>query len=204
VTTMGKPNFGGVSINRGADSRDLLQETPPEQWPDVVQAYRTYATRGLPSDCRFLLRMVSSGEAVGWAGYGSRAAFVQDGMGLDPEAVAWACRGIEIAGQEAPIAFRAAVALGRRGGDRRSQQARADQGTENTLIRGGNPKYLAARLRRDAPEIAARLGDFGSVHAAAKAAGIVWERTPLQRLLAIWKRASADERRAFLAEIGAA
>jgi hypothetical protein len=201
VTTMGKPNFGVVGINRGIQSSDLLEETAPDLWPDVVRAYRTFATRGMPIDCRQLLAMVSSGEAAGWAGYGSRAAFVQDGMGLDPEAVAWACRGIEIAGQEAPIEFREAVALGKHGRPRKGEE----KGAAGTLSRGtNNVSYLTARLQRDAPEIAARLGEFGSVAAAARAAGIVRERTPLQRLLAIWKRASPDERRAFLAEIGAA
>ena len=35
----------------------------------------------------------------------SRDAYVRDSMGLDPEAVSWACRGVEIAGREAFIPF---------------------------------------------------------------------------------------------------
>jgi hypothetical protein len=39
-------------------------------------------------------------------------------------------------------------------GDRRSPQAREDQATGSRLKYGGNPDYLQARLRRDAPEVA--------------------------------------------------
>ncbi len=50
-----------------------------------------------------------------------------------------------------------------------------DQGNDVTLIRGNHSDYLAARLKRDAPEIAERLanGQFKSVRAAAIEAGIV-------------------------------
>jgi DNA adenine methylase len=73
---------------------------------------------------------------------------------------------------------------------------------------GGN-KYLMARLKRDHPEIVQRLanGEFRSVRAAAKAAGIDWvariQPKPMVRLRYYWRKVSADQRRAFLAEIGA-
>jgi hypothetical protein len=44
---------------------------------------------------------------------------------------------------------------------------------------GRGADYLAARLKRDAPEIAARINEFPSIRAAAKAAGIIKDRTPV-------------------------
>lgn len=47
------------------------------------------------------------------------------------------------------------------------------RGVATPLTRGtGNAAYLTARIKRDAPEIAARLHDFDSVAEAARAAGI--------------------------------
>lgn len=79
-------------------------------------------------------------------------------------------------------------------------------GVHNTssIQRGStNASYLAARLKRDAPEIAARIDDFPSMRAAALAAGIIRERTALDVLLATWRRASEAERSKFLAEVTA-
>lgn len=63
--------------------------------------------------------------------------------------------------------------------------------------------YLVARLKRDAPDIADRLaaGEFKSARAAAIEAGIIAETPPLTWLRRWWKRATPEERSAFLAEI---
>jgi hypothetical protein len=68
---------------------------------------------------------------------------------------------------------------------------------------GRGVDYLAARLKRDAPDIAARIDEFPSIRAAARAAGIIRDRTPLELLLATWRRASEAERAAFLTKVGA-
>jgi len=67
------------------------------------------------------------------------------------------------------------TAIGKHGGDRRSAKAKEGQGIGSTLKRGGNPDYLEARLRRDAPEVADALnrGEIKSVRAAAIKAGII-------------------------------
>jgi hypothetical protein len=64
--------------------------------------------------------------------------------------------------------------LGTHGGDRRSEAAKADQGRPSTLI-GRGAAYWQALLDRDFPRIAERLraGEFRSVKAAAREAGIV-------------------------------
>jgi len=65
---------------------------------------------------------------------------------------------------------------------------------------GNSAEYLSRRLLRDAPEIFAALerGDFPSVRAAAKAAGLIHEPTTLEHLQRWWQKATPDDRLAFL------
>jgi hypothetical protein len=67
-------------------------------------------------------------------------------------------------------------------------------------LAGTHRDYLAARLRRDHPDICARIeaGEFKSVRAAAIAAGIIKVQTPLDQLRHWWQKASAEERVMFL------
>jgi SAM-dependent methyltransferase len=74
------------------------------------------------------------------------------------------------------------ISLQRHGGDRKSKRNPQDQGSENrTLIhkRGETRQYLLARIVRDHPAIFVRFqaGEFRSVHAAAKAAGLIRARS---------------------------
>ncbi len=66
--------------------------------------------------------------------------------------------------------------------------------------RGNQADYLARRIARDRPDIleGMKRGEYRSVRAAAKEAGIVKEPTPLQRLHTAWRQASQTEREAFL------
>lgn len=61
----------------------------------------------------------------------------------------------------------------------------------------------AMARRRDAPEIAAAVerGEYRSIRQAALAAGIIREPSPLDLLRRDWKKASEEERAAFLEEI---
>ena len=63
--------------------------------------------------------------------------------------------------------------------------------------------YLLRRLARQMPEILGRYerGEFKSVRAAALAAGIIREKTPLEILRSVWAKASEGERETFLSEI---
>ena len=65
--------------------------------------------------------------------------------------------------------------LGRRGaptGNDNAAKARENKPDGRKVCFGNNAAYLAARIRRDAPEIADRMHEFGSTAAAARAAGI--------------------------------
>ncbi|TMA61104.1 MAG: helix-turn-helix transcriptional regulator [Deltaproteobacteria bacterium] len=91
--------------------------------------------------------------------------------------------------------------LPKHGGDRVSE---AYQGNDRYLgKRGNSSRYHIARLKRDHPDIAEALarGEYPSVHAAAKAAGLVREPTPLQSLYRSWRKVSPEERRRFLLEM---
>jgi len=70
----------------------------------------------------------------------------------------------------------------------------------NSLQGGNAASYLAARLRRSAPEIADRLarGEFRSVRAAAIAAGIITPLAPLQQIQKLWAKLDADGRKEHL------
>jgi len=66
-----------------------------------------------------------------------------------------------------------------------------------------NRAYLLPRLKRDAPEIFAALerGEYRSARAAAKAAGIVRDSTPLEVLSAAWRKVSEADLLCFLSEV---
>jgi hypothetical protein len=69
-----------------------------------------------------------------------------------------------------------AIELKTHGGDRRSEEAKQDQGSNATLKDPGRgAAYIEARLRRDHPEIAEQLeqGKFKSARQAGIAAGFV-------------------------------
>lgn len=91
--------------------------------------------------------------------------------------------------------------LAKHGGDRKTEAGR-DQGRDATLKNRRDSSYLAARLKRDHPEIAKRVeaGEFKSMRAAAIEAGIVRPPTPLDTLRRAWRKASEGERRAFARE----
>ena len=64
-----------------------------------------------------------------------------------------------------------------------------------TSSRGNTAAYLVARLKRDAPEFAARLaaGEFPSARSCALAAGIIKEPTPKQQVKRLLPKLSRAE-----------
>lgn len=198
--------MAALTIRHGLVSGDPLNETPRDQWPLLMEMRRIFCKRNLPGDCRLLLRFVEDGRSGGYAGYADEDSYIRDGLGLDPEAVRWAVEGLSLSGAEVPVPFADAVQLGKRGAPKGNQNAKKDRdenkGSGATFVQGGigrGSAYLAARLRRDSPEIFARLerGEFKSVRAAAKAAGIVREPSPLEVMQRAWSKASLTERATF-------
>ena len=96
--------------------------------------------------------------------------------------------------------------LGGHGGDRRSEEAKADQGDIVTLKeRGNSAEYLKARLIRDGfHDIAARV-DAGEISARAGAieAGIIKVKTPLEKVLDLLPKLTAKDKAALRRKLGA-
>jgi hypothetical protein len=70
--------------------------------------------------------------------------------------------------------------------------------------KGNSAAYLAARIKRDHPDIAQAVerGEYRSMRQAGIAAGIVRETSPIEQLLRAWAKASNEERTAFREKIG--
>lgn len=169
-----------------------------------------------------LLRRVRDKELYrpsGWRSWRSFCAFFSP---EEPERIDVLIRALEVLesrGEKRDFGEAEARALAGHGGDRRSAKARADQvDIVNLKHKGGNgADYLMGRLEKLAREGMPRKGippvaeaaellrrvraKEISAHAAAKAVGIVSKLAPLDRLRAAWRGASAEDRRAFLAEI---
>jgi len=79
---------------------------------------------------------------------------------------------------------------------KRDEKGRIVHSDNLTVERGTSAPYLAARLKRDYPEIAGQLaaGKFRSVRAAALAAGIVQEKTPLDQIQKLWHKLDREGR----------
>jgi hypothetical protein len=98
-----------------------------------------------------------------------------------------------------------AMALGKHGGDRKSDkakedaEAKKDQGDIVTLKeRGNSAEYLKARLDRDHPELAAQVhAGTLSARAGAIRAGIIRELSPLEKAQAAFRRLTKEDRNAF-------
>jgi hypothetical protein len=145
-----------------------------------------WAKSQLPFDCRLLKQVAADAPLMApELGYDSVESFLKQELQLDPDLVNRVVGWLE---QEQPTGVvslaEVEAAIGKHGGDRRSAKAKEDQGTCSTLKRGGNPDYLQARLRRDAPELADALdrGEIKSARAAGIAAGFVKPSPPSLQL----------------------
>lgn len=130
--------------------------------------------------------------------------FCTDVLGYPGEYVEKMREGVAILDGE-PTAAEAVTAaeevrLLRHGGQRKGEEF---QGNDVTLKRGNASDYLRARLQRDYPNILTALdqGAYPSVRAAAKAAGIVHDPTPLDYLHRYWRQVDPDDRLRFLVEM---
>ena len=168
--------MAAVKINRGMPRPEAPAWTlPREQWRDLAIVRELWAKSQLPFDCRLLQQVAADTPLMAAElGYDTAEAFLRQELQLDPDLVSRVVGWLE---QEQPTeAVPLELALGSHGGDRRSEQAKQDQGDQITLKRGTTgADYIKARLRRDHPEIADQLeqGEFRSARAAAIAAGIV-------------------------------
>lgn len=177
-----------LKIDAGSiEPTDLARDVPKERWKDLLSCRKDFLALKLPYDCRCLLQFVDEADEM-WAdlGYTNLDDLLMQGYGLEPNMVNWAISGLKQLRPDEPIPYKKAIALGKHGGDRKSEEFK-NQGDNVTLKdRGNKASYLEARLRRDHPEIHQDLLDkkYPSTRQAGIAAGIVKVDSPLE---AAWK-----------------
>lgn len=186
---------------------DSPLKTPQDKWFDLMWVKRDFMSTRIKFDCRCLLRFVEEAKVMfKELGFDSVEQMIRKGYKLDPVEVEYALTWLRLKSPEEAATFAEAVQAGRKlakhGGDRKSQEAKADQGAMSTLKRGSTQVgYIRARLARDYPEVLADLdaGKHTSARAAAIAAGIIKPKTIIEKALALCKRMSAEERVEFMA-----
>lgn len=70
----------------------------------------------------------------------------------------------------------------------------------NEIRQGNSSAYLRSRLAQEAPDVLERMkaGEFRSVRAAAREAGIIKDKTPLEKAQWAWGKLTQQERQEFL------
>jgi hypothetical protein len=188
-----------VTIDSGPVTADLyLRKVPREKWQILLLERRSFLHTHLPFDCRELLRFVEDAEQMyAVLGYASVEDLVRRGLDLDPQQVGWAVEGLRQLKPNEPITYEWAQKLGKHGGDRKSEAVK-DQGSNTTLkLPGRGAAYILARLDRDGhAELAAkvRTGKI-SANAAAIEAGFRQQKTPLERVRAVFRKMTRTELR---------
>ena len=174
-------SVGGVLIDSGSiTATSKLDEVPEQNWYNLMCQREMFVKARLPQDCRCLIQFVEDAERM-YAPLGFKDAddFIARGLKLVPEEIRIAVDWLKINKPKDAVAYE--WVLGKHGGVRK----KGEQGVNHTLVRGStNRAYLAARLKRDFPEIAKRFaaGEFRSVRAAAIAAGLIAEPTPFEQI----------------------
>ena len=214
--------MASVTVRTGPISaNDSARTVPPEKWFNLMLARRTFAQCKIPADCRALLMFVQEAEEFKmWerTGHASLDEYLRVGLEIDPALVHWAVEGLHKLDTTQPVPLKAAVEAGQRAAQVMEQapelkgQGRPKSGEKDYNIifssnQGTEATYLSARLKRDHPEIAAKVlrGEYRSIRAAALDAGIIKPTrtipidTPDNAVRALLRVFSVDEVHAALA-----
>ena len=193
-----------VRIDTGPVSvSDRAANVPRSKWWKLIDERRNFCRLRLPSDCRELLRFVDEAESLRmWEHEKLQAAdlqeFIRKHLDLDPVMVHWAITGLRSLKPNEPIRLSVAVQEGKlRAGPGRPPKDN-DGDYRHLRERRGTVEYTLARLRRDDPDMAARV-EPGELSANAAAVAKGWRKPPdiLQQLKRLWDKATPDERAAF-------
>jgi hypothetical protein len=184
-----------------------LDDVPEAQWQELLDQRQAFVRYELPRDCRRVVDFVDDADRMYKPlGFQSADELIEKGLKLLPGEARLAAEWLRITLPDHPIPYKLVLEfLGRpqrAATGETNTPAGKRQGDDATLARGNDPNYILARLDRDGhTELAVRVraGDL-SAAAAARAAGIKTGPSPLQQLRSAWKRATKDERKAFLEE----
>lgn len=194
-----------------------------EEWLEANAKFTRNMLRGVEGDCSLVadklphFREWCSRHDIDWEAFCADRLLIKSGF---LEKIEEGVRILRASGHAGPIRKADAVAaharelaasadvapLAEHGGDRRTlenqdapKEEPKEQGSDRTLKRGETAEYLVRRLKRDAPEVAAQLaaGAFPSARAAAKAAGIVRDKTRVERAVALLMKMTDAELYSF-------
>lgn len=167
-----------VSINTGPiDYRDHMRQLDRMKWRELFIKRQQYIHTEFEHGCECVIDWLAEAEEFHEElGYESADEMLEKELEIPPDWVRMAAAVLQATGENlSKVEVDQAIELKSHGGDRRSQQAQQDQGSNRTLKRGEGPDYIRARLRRDHPEIAEELerGEHRSARAAGIAAGFI-------------------------------
>jgi hypothetical protein len=189
--------MAAVKIIRPPLCADPAVDVPEHLWPQLIEERRRFCREVMPYDCRLLLFFIEDGAGSNWIGYGTRKRYLSEGLGLDPEVVELALRGLMVMVPDQELGLDQAVILGKHGGDRKSagrNQVTNDHLTANKLGPNTVVRTLA-RLDRDHPDLAERVraGEM-SANAAAIRAGFRNKPSLLDQIRQLISKLTDDER----------
>jgi len=184
-----------VKVDQGPPDDARLPELPIDYQRLHASSRGGRVLRALHKDCRGLADLLTEAEEAGWAGLGSRDAFIVECLGRPVDVIDLALNGVRLFDLSEPVPLEEAVkaeaarriqeveALAKHGNGPGRGNKRVDNVNSFSEVKGGNKAdYLAARIKRDRPDIAARVeaGEFRSMRAAAIEAGIVKPPCPVK------------------------
>jgi len=143
--------MASVSVNRGLPRPEApAASLPKDQWDDLVIVRKLWAQSQLPFDCRMLKLVAADAPVMALElGYGTEEAFLREGLQLDPDLVNRVVDWLDREKPKQAVSLEHVQAqLEKHGGDRRSEQARQDQGDNVTLKRGGSRCQWHLETRR--------------------------------------------------------
>jgi hypothetical protein len=201
------------------DASQRFEDVPKNKWRSLVWVKRDFLSVRLNYDCRCLVEFCEEAEIV-WEdlGYESAADMIRNGYELDPYEIDLAVAWLKHNGPGEAIGLDAVKAQVADAKDnplpiddqkinpRNPNGRKGKESVDNVnRLRGGNDTpYTLRRLARDCPELLDKIeaGEL-SVNQAAIQAGIRKRPSALDQLRATWRKATEDEREAFLREIEA-
>lgn len=164
--------MAALRIVRDPIASDSAADVPRQQWDVLMEERKRFCTQYLPKDCRNLLFFVEDGAANDWLEYGGAKNYIRSGLGLDPQMVDWAVTGLRnLRPGLGQIKLEVAALIGKiakHGGDRRSLEALKQGGLSTLNGRKNTRAHWLGRLRRDRPDLAAKV-DAGELSAKAAA-----------------------------------
>ena len=208
--------MAGVKIIEGAPVNTPLAQLSEKERDIYARMRASDAIRALHADCRPLEVLMAEAEQVGWLGEADRDGFIVNVLKKPVRTIDLALEGLQWFDLSRPVPLDDAVNAAAH------RIATVEPGPKNGQVGNGRPAssfdnvkptfetgggnsadYLAARIKRDRPDIAEAVerGEYRSIRQAAIAAGIVKQNTPLDTLRRAWRKASEEERAQFRDEI---